>query len=539
MNTLTVLQNNLRQILDNELGITHLSFKATDEGINISIPKSKLINGNMEVSTKIMKGLSDDLVSVEERVDHISIRLNSQVFKNSLEEMSTDQVIKNKQDKINEIITIDMSSPNVGKPMTMVHFRSTILGNLTSNIYKKMGAKTIKINHLGDWGIPLSSIILAVNKWGDKKKIEANPMLELDKLYKLYLQNLQINPYLEEETLQTYKKLEYKEGKVYRLWQWLRDLSLTHFNEIYDKFGIKFDFIKGESFYKEANLHIFNLIEENPKITKKYDSIYLTVNDSEILIQDIDGHSTYLARDLAAAYHRFSNFNFDKSLYFVGKEQNEHFNKLKLVLKELGIEWSDRIQHIGYSPVLLENSENETPSKRRTIIINLTNQLTSLAEKYYNVNNKIAENIAVNSLIFEALNKFRNEILTINIANLEYLLKNDAFEFTTLCNKLKNIDSEMIEDTSVGVTVSNETVRLIWQLSLFDDCLTQFLNNYESIIITEYMSALMKTTKEYIQSTTNHDKLDRDKLDKKLIQLSYVVLMEFCHLIGFKEINPT
>jgi arginyl-tRNA synthetase len=49
-------------------------------------------------------------------------------------------------------VTIDMSSPNIAKPISMGHLRSTVIGNSISLILSKIGYNPIKINHLGDWG---------------------------------------------------------------------------------------------------------------------------------------------------------------------------------------------------------------------------------------------------------------------------------------------------------------------------------------------------------------------------------------------------
>src|SRR5699024_7370661 len=56
---------------------------------------------------------------------------------------------------------IDLSSPNIAKPMSMGHLRSTVIGNAISNIVKKMGFNPVKINHLGDWGTQFGKLIYA------------------------------------------------------------------------------------------------------------------------------------------------------------------------------------------------------------------------------------------------------------------------------------------------------------------------------------------------------------------------------------------
>ena len=47
---------------------------------------------------------------------------------------------------------VDMSSPNIAKPMSMGHLRSTVIGNAIANLEKKLVITQLKINHLGDWG---------------------------------------------------------------------------------------------------------------------------------------------------------------------------------------------------------------------------------------------------------------------------------------------------------------------------------------------------------------------------------------------------
>ena len=44
-------------------------------------------------------------------------------------------------------VTIDLSSPNIAKPFSVGHLRSTVIGDALSNIFRKMGYNTIKINH--------------------------------------------------------------------------------------------------------------------------------------------------------------------------------------------------------------------------------------------------------------------------------------------------------------------------------------------------------------------------------------------------------
>ncbi len=45
-----------------------------------------------------------------------------------------------------------MSSPNIAKPISMGHLRSTVIGNSIGFILEKIGYQPIRINHLGRLG---------------------------------------------------------------------------------------------------------------------------------------------------------------------------------------------------------------------------------------------------------------------------------------------------------------------------------------------------------------------------------------------------
>ena len=63
-------------------------------------------------------------------------------------------------------IVLDMSSPNIAKPFSMGHLRSTVIGNAIATIAEKCGYTTERINYIGDWGTQFGKLIVAFKKWG-------------------------------------------------------------------------------------------------------------------------------------------------------------------------------------------------------------------------------------------------------------------------------------------------------------------------------------------------------------------------------------
>ncbi len=47
---------------------------------------------------------------------------------------------------------VEYSSPNIAKPFTVGHLRSTIIGDAVANLLQAAGWKVFRDNHLGEWG---------------------------------------------------------------------------------------------------------------------------------------------------------------------------------------------------------------------------------------------------------------------------------------------------------------------------------------------------------------------------------------------------
>mgnify|MGYP005769930133 CR=1 FL=1 len=81
-------------------------------------------------------------------------------------------------------VLVEFSSPNIAKPFHIGHLKTTIIGNSLSKIYKYLGFKTIRLNHLGDYGTQFAKLIEGYKRWGSEYDFSTNP---IDKLAELYV----------------------------------------------------------------------------------------------------------------------------------------------------------------------------------------------------------------------------------------------------------------------------------------------------------------------------------------------------------------
>ena len=261
-------------------------------------------------------------------------------------------------------ITIDMSSPNIAKPFSIGHLRSTVIGDSLAKIFEKIGYKSVKINHLGDWGKQFGLLIVAYKKWGDEEAVRANPIKELLQLYVRINKEAQSQPQLDEEARDWFRKLEAGDQEAISLWQWFRNESLVEFNRLYDQLDVQFDSYNGEAFYNDKMDEVVSILEDKGLLEESQGAQVVKLDkygiENPALIKKSDGATLYITRDLAAAIYRKRTYDFAKSIYVVGNEQAAHFKQLKAVLKEMGYDWSDDITHVPFGLVTKDGKKLST-----------------------------------------------------------------------------------------------------------------------------------------------------------------------------------
>ncbi|WP_105256937.1 arginine--tRNA ligase [Streptococcus suis] len=315
-------------------------------------------------------------------------------------------------------VTIDMSSPNIAKPFSVGHLRSTVIGDALANIHEKLGYNPIRINHLGDWGKQFGMLIVAYKLWGDKAAVEADPISELLKLYVRINAEAEEKPELDDEARQWFKKLEDGDQEALELWQWFRDESLVEFNRIYDKLDVTFDSYNGEAFYNDKMDEGIQILEEKGLLQESKGAKIVDLESYNLppaLIMKTDGATLYITRDMATAMYRKRTYDFVKSIYVVGQEQINHFKQLKAVLKEMDFDWSDDMTHITFG--LVTKDKKKLSTRKGNIILleptldeAISRALTQIEAKNPDLENKeeVAHAVGVGAVKFYDLKTDRD-----------------------------------------------------------------------------------------------------------------------------------
>ena len=445
----------------------------------------------------------------------------------------------------NQNITIDLSSPNIAKPFSVGHLRSTVIGDALSNIFRKIGYNTIKINHLGDWGKQFGLLMVAYKKWGSQEAVEANPIDELLKLYVRINAEIENDPSLDEEGRLWFKKLEDGDPEATELWQWFRDESLTEFNRIYELLGVEFDSLNGEAFYNDKMDEGIQILEEKGLLQESKGASIVDLEDFNLppaMIKKSDGATLYITRDIATAIYRARTYNFVKNVYVVGQEQANHFRQLKAVLKKMGFDWSDDMIHVDFG-LVTKNGQKLSTRKGNIILLEptlleaISRAKSQIEAKNPDLENKeaVARAVGVGAVKFYDLKTDRRNGYDFDLEAMVSFEGETGPYIQYAYARIQSILRKANFQPDAAATYSlndPESWEIIKLLQDFGRVVKRAADNYEPSLIAKYAISLAQAFNEYYAHTRILD--ESPERDSRLA-LSYstaVVLKEALRLLG-------
>lgn len=446
----------------------------------------------------------------------------------------------------NAYIPIDMSSPNIAKPMSMGHLRSTVIGNSIALILNKLNYHPVKINHLGDWGTQFGKLMVAYKKWGSEADVKKDPITNLQKYYVKFHKLDKEHPELDEEAREWFKKLENGDEEATQLWQWFRSESLKSFMKIYDELGITFDSYNGEAFYNDKMDEILDLLEHKGLLqeSKGAEIVDLGSDMPPALIKKSDGATLYITRDLAAALYRKRTYHFKKSLYVVGSEQSNHFEQLKAVLAKMGFTWAKDIEHIKFGLITTNGKKLSTREGRVILLENVLHDSVQLAqeqieEKNPTLTNKeqVAHAVGVGAVIFHDLKNNRTDSFDFNLEDVVRFEGETGpyvqYTHARAMSILRKAGSQAQDEAAVFDTdVDDVTWDILKHLANFPETVQQAAQLREPSVIAKYALHLAKSFNHYYAQTKVL--VDDDQLAARLnlVQAVAIVLKEALRLLG-------
>lgn len=310
---------------------------------------------------------------------YINFHVSPQYYSESVNECLTLETRKKPNGKK---AVIEFSQPNVGKPFHVGHIRSTILGDVVSNLLEETGWSVVRMNYFGDAGSQVAKLILAT------QVLKNLPVIHNEKdLLAYYIEihkKIEEDPELSEKARGILEKIEAGDPEISKTLQMVREKSYEAFDRNYALLGIKFDEAIGESdFVQKSKAIVTECVKKGIAQKEPEGEIIALLEPTlpNLVILRSNGTTLYSTRDLALADYKYAKYKFDYSLILTSSEQNLYFKQIITLLQKLGKKYADSYKHSGFGLIMLQDGKMSSREGKVVFLEDVLNEAVALAEK--------------------------------------------------------------------------------------------------------------------------------------------------------------
>jgi len=430
-----------------------------------------------------------------------------------------------------ERIVLDFSAPNVAKPMHVGHIRSTIIGDSLSRIGRFLGHEVITDNHLGDWGTQFGMVVWAWKKELDREALEADPLAELLRLYRMASEGGKADEVIREACREELVKLQQGDAENFAIWTECVGYSLRGLERMYVRLGVEFDHWKGESSYNERLQGVVDSLiaaglaresngalcvfssgegapEEDPFRIQKKEGW----EDNPMLVRKSDGGFNYATTDLATIDFRVEEWGAKKILYVVDHRQSLHFRQLFDVARRRGYDLD--LAHVSFGTILgkdgkplktrsgdlpqLEDVLNDARDAAR-VTIEERSKLDDAGEK-----DALAELIGISAVKFTELSHHRMSDYVFDLEKMVALEGDTApylqYSYVRVRSIFRKVEGEVDLKAVVVQLEADAEVHLARMLVRFGETVPVVLDDYRPNLLATYLLELARAFHSFFEA---------------------------------------
>lgn len=270
-----------------------------------------------------------------------------------------------------EQLLIDFGGYNVAKAAHVGHMRTTILGDSLQRLARFMGHHVTSDVHLGDWGLQMGMLIVAVRQrspqlpYFDGAFTGVYPtespvtLVELAEMYPRISALCEEDREVAEEARQATFDLQHGRPGYLALWQHFVDVTLTSQRKDVDDLGVSFDLWYGESAVADRLESLIERLLESGIARTDHGAVVIDValpsDTSEVpplILVKSDGATLYSTWDLATIEMRVDSLGAKEIIYVVDARQSLHFEQVFRAARRGGIAPADvSLEHVGFGTV--------------------------------------------------------------------------------------------------------------------------------------------------------------------------------------------
>ena len=517
----------------------------------------------------------------------INLRLKSDFIASAVRGLATDAKLGVAPAAKPRTFVIDLSGPNVAKPLHVGHLRSTIIGDALVRILRFLGHTVIGDNHLGDWGLQFGILIHGYKNFRDDAAFKADPVRELARLY-VHINKLFKKPDDEEEgptddplkkaCQEETAKLHAGDTENVALWKQFMPACLEMLRPIYERLDVKIDHALGESYYNPMLPGVVDdmlakgiafeskgaVVIPNAKGNIPQTEEEQKKEDPPAILRKRDGAFTYTTTDLATIKHRVTTWTPDALLYVVGTPQALHFKTVFAQTRRWG--YDGEYQHVQFGSMLGTDRKPFGARKGGVIeLMDLLDDAAKLSLQKYEENSaarravghkmfepteaekaEIAEVVGVGAVKYADLSQNRTTDYVFDLDKMTATVGNTAAYMQYAYARCRNIFREgEVDDASFRtdpprLLIGEPAERaLALQLLRFPEAVENAAAEYVPHIITSYLWDLAKCYSGFYENCKVLQAETLELKDSRLLLVDLVgrVIKQALDLLGIKTVE--
>jgi len=496
-----------------------------DWSSNIAMVLGKVKGVNpREIVEQIANELKQDqqLMEIVEKVEiagmgFVNFRLKQEYLWKRVEEVSEKDYGRNKSGKGKTVI-VEYSSPNIAKPFTVGHLRSTVIGDSIANLMEMNGWRVLRDNHIGDWGTQFGKQIVAIKRWGEKGKTDYT-VKELVELYVRFHKEAEEDEDLPagrqglvDEARAWFRKLEgsaqggsASEGREARvIWQMCVEASWKEFERIYELLGVKHsqEFADGrglgESFFEDKMDVVVQELEDKGMLKEGERGAKLVFFPDDkyppAMILKGDGATLYHTRDLATDKYRLDKYKPDLIINEVGSEQTLYFRQLFEIEKMLGWYEEDQRVHIGHGMIRFSDGKMSTRKGNVIWLEEVLEEAIKRAGEFGKGDKKVAEQVGIGALKWNDLKGEAKRSMTFSWKEI-LNMKGDSgpyvqYTYARAKSVLKKSKKRIVDLTLPVVSLGAGELAIVRWLDRYPEVVAEAGSRYAPHMIANYVYEL-------------------------------------------------
>jgi arginyl-tRNA synthetase len=239
------------------------------------------------------------------------------------------------------IVIIDYSSPNTAKHMHVGHLRSLVIGEALQRLIRFGGGHIIRDNHIGNWGTQFGILLMQIKRAQYRFNEPPETTIEsLEDLYQAGVLKTEEDATALDQARQELVKLQQGDTENVVIWERINQLSYQSFDRIYQRMGVEFDYVLGESFYRDKVDNVYDELQKCHLAVNDHGALVIFHPEhprfckQAFLIRKSDGASNYASTDLATVKYRAQELCANDIIYVTDYRQRDHFEQLFLTVKK-------------------------------------------------------------------------------------------------------------------------------------------------------------------------------------------------------------